>query len=238
MEGISVEYLDHCGTDESIANSARVSFGDFDNWNEIPEGYSKERCDKLINYLGKHEHYSPFRQNSITIRCKAPLFLARQLMKHQAGFTWNEESRRYIESTPEFFTPKEWRARPDGSLKQGSGLDIVNRKDFTYDYASQGWPEVGSAKDIYEYGVEKCLTIYEQMLEKGVAPEMARMVLPQSMLVNWVWTGNLLSLSHLYNLRIKDNAQEEAREFAKEIDKVVNPLFPVAWDALKKGEKE
>ncbi len=221
FSNIEIEYLDHCGTDESIANSARVSFGDFQNWNEIPDGYSKERCDKLITYLGKHKHTSPFRQNSITIRCKAPIFLTRQLMKHQSGLTWNEESRRYIDSEPEFFEVSEWRARPDGGIKQGSSDKTVDKIWST------------PIEQCYSTIINNCFSVYNEMLKAGVAPEMARMVLPQSMMVNWVWTGNLLAFSHLYNLRIKENAQKEARDFAKLLDGVIKPLFPVAWESLK-----
>lgn len=225
MKGISVEYLDHCGSDEAIANSARVSFGDFRNWNEIPEGYSKERCDKLIDYLGRHKHTTPFRQNSITIRCSAPIFLTRQLMKHSVGMTWNEESRRYIDTQPTFFIPDQWRSRPEKSLKQGSGNGVVEWLDRE--------TRVGRA---YQDAVDTCLSLYNEMLEANVAPEMARMVLPQSMIVNWVWTGSLLSFSHLYNLRIKENAQVEARVFADKLDKVIAPLFPVAWESLKEQQ--
>lgn len=219
FSNIEVEYLDHCGSDESIANSARVSFGDFQNWNQVPEGYSKERCDKLINYLGKHRHTSPFRQNSITLRCKAPIFLTRQLMKHQTGFTWNEESRRYIDSEPEFFDVSEWRVRPEGGIKQGSGKEVHDNTDMF--------------SHMYKVLTRDALDTYNEMLEDGIAPEMARMVLPQSMMVNWVWTGNLLSFSHLYNLRIKKNAQKEARDFAKLVDNIIKPLFPIAWESLK-----
>lgn len=232
MEGISVELLDYCGSDEAVANAARVSFSAFGDWNSIPEGYTKERCAKLIKYLASHKHTTPFRQNCITIRCQAPIFLARQLMKHQSGLTWSEASRRYVDTPPQFFIPEKWRSRPEGSLKQGSGDDevvLLERGDKLY-----SWSE--SVNEAYQDHLSTCLELYEDMLKNNVAPEMARMVLPQSMLVDWVWSGNLLAFAHCFNLRIKENAQIEAQVFAEQLDKVLAPLFPVSWQALTKKE--
>jgi thymidylate synthase (FAD) len=225
LEGIKVELLDFCGSDEAVANAARVSFSAFGEWNGIPEGYTKAKADKLIGYLAEHQHTSPFRHNSITVRCQAPIFLARQLMKHQAGLSWNEISMRYCDKPVGFFIPEEWRSRPDKSLKQGSGNKIVTHlnenkdSDFTIDLD-------------YTHHLECCVNLYQEMLDSGVAPEMARMVLPQSMLTDWVWTGNLMAFSHVYNLRSKDNAQLEARVFAEQLNNVIEPLFPVSWKAL------
>lgn len=230
MKGISVELLDFCGSDAAIANSARVSFSQFGEWNSIPDGYSEQKCAKLIKYLADHNHSSPFRHNCITVRCKAPIFLARQLMKHQAGLSWNESSRRYVDSPPEFFFPESWRSRPEGSLKQGSGdkvVELLTREKL--------WNE--SPQEAYFDHISTSLSLYEDMISSGVAPELARMVLPQSMLVDWVWSGNLLAFAHCYNLRIKENAQIEAQEFAKELDKVISLLFPVAWKHLTEQSK-
>jgi thymidylate synthase (FAD) len=209
MQGISVEYVDHMGDDSSVSNSARVSFS---KWKE---GFD-EGDAKLIGYLASHRHTTPFRHNQIQIRCKAPIFLARQLGKHQAGLSWNEVSRRYVKSDPEFFIPEGWRAAPEGSIKQGSGeaLNVEGLSDMYEDF-------VGAAEEIYK-----------GFLKAGVAPEMARMLLPQSMLTEWIWSGNLLAYAHLYKERIDGHAQLEAQEFAKELDKVIRPLFPVAWSAL------
>lgn len=228
MKGISVELLDFCGSDEAVANAARVSFSQFGEWNSIPEGYTKAKSDKLIKYLADHKHTTPFRQNCITVRCKSPIFLARQLMKHQSGLTWSESSRRYVDSPPEFFFPDEWRNRPEGSLKQGSGSGVVetlHRGDESY-----SWVEKTS--EAYFDHISDCMNLYQDMLDNDVAPELARMVLPQSMIVDWVWSGNLLAYAHCFNLRIKENAQMEAQEFAKELGNVIAPLFPVAWSAL------
>ena len=225
MEGIKVELLDYCGSDEAVANAARVSFSAFGEWNGIPEGYTKAKADKLIGYLAEHQHTSPFRHNSITLRCQSPIFLARQLMKHQAGLSWNEISMRYCDKPVGFFTPDYWRSRPDKSLKQGSGNGVVTHLNENKD---SDW----TIELDYKHFLNFSLELYQEMLASGVAPEMARMVLPQSMLTDWVWTGNLMAFSHVYNLRSKDNAQVEARVFAEQLNNVLNPLFPVSWKAL------
>lgn len=212
---MKVELLSYDASDEAVVNTARVSFaGHGKEWHELPKDYDKDPA-KLIGYLAKHEHTSPFRHNSFTIRCKAPVFIARQLGKHQAGLSWNEVSRRYVDSDFEFHTPDEWRSRPEGSLKQGSGTCVI--------------PE---ASGYYEKALEQCKHAYQGMIEMGVAPEQARMILPQSMIVEWVWTGNLMSFAHLYNLRIKENAQVECQEFAKELDKAIGNIMPISWKAL------
>ena len=230
MEGISCEYLSHTGSDNAIANVARVSFAGGENWDELPEGYSEEKSEKLIKYLAKHEHTSPFRHNAIVIRCKAPIFLARQLMKHQVGMSWNEVSRRYVDSVPEFFSPESWRSRPEGSLKQGSGEEAV--EDFAWFNHTKCELDHCEPQQAYRKTVEMCLSLYNDMLDAKIAPELARMVLPQSMVTEWVWTGSLMAFAHTYNLRIKENAQVEAQEFAKELDRIIRPLFPVAWECL------
>lgn len=225
MEGIKVELLDFCGSDEAVANAARVSFSAFGEWNGIPEGYTKAKADKLIGYLAEHQHTSPFRHNSITVRCQAPIFLARQLMKHQAGLSWNEISMRYCDKPVGFFIPEEWRSRPDKSLKQGSGDGIVTSISLDEEVSVDIEGE-------YAFFLRTALELYHNLLDADVAPEMARMVLPQSMLTDWVWTGNLMAFSHVYNLRSKDNAQLEARVFAEQLNSVIEPLFPVSWKAL------
>ena len=226
MQGISVEFVDKMGSDISVSNSARVSFG---KWKEEFD----EKDAKLIDFLAREEHMTPFRHNAIQVRCKAPIFIARQLGKHQAGLSWNEISRRYVDTKPEFFVPEVWRSRPEGGIKQGSGYDFSEHEQFNlyYDQIYCEW-DTGNIKEAYEWFVDKCVDFYEQMLSKGVAPEMARMILPQSMLTEWVWTGNLLAFAHVYKLRIGEHAQVEAQAFAKELDKVCREHFPVAWSAL------
>jgi thymidylate synthase (FAD) len=209
-EQIKVELVDSMGSDLSTVNSARVSF---DKQVEAVEA----RDEKLIKYLADHKHMTPFRHNQIQIRCHAPIFLARQLGKHQAGLSWNEVSRRYVDSEPEFFIPDEWRGRPDGSIKQGSGNNVTTDLIATK----------------YNAGIVKnSLNIYNFLLNENVAPEMARMVLPQSHITSWYWTGNLLAFAHVYKERIAAGAQLEAQWFAQELDAVIRPLFPASWSAL------
>lgn len=213
-----IELLSHDGSDSSVCNVARVSFAGED-WLNLPEGYTEKERDKLIKYLAKHRHMTPFRHNSISIRCEMPIAIVRQLGKHQAGLSWNEVSRRYVKTEPTYFIPDDWRAIPDGSIKQGSAGTHA-RSDF--------W------SDEFNSAVDFCHDVYMRMIADGVAPEMARFVLPQAMNTKWVWTGNLLAMAHTYNERIAGGAQQEVREFAKELDRVIRPLFPVAWAALTK----
>lgn len=214
MSQLKVELLDHMGSDLTVANVARVSFN---NWKDTLD----DRDVKLINYLAVHEHSSPFRHPQIQLRCSAPIFLARQLQKHTVGLTWNEVSRRYVDTDIEFFVPDSWRSRPTDGMKQGSG--------GTNQYS-------GYFKEQYDKVVQRCVDTYDDMIEFGVAPEMARMVLPQSMMVSWVWTGSLTSFFHIYRLRAEAHAQKEAQDFAQLIEEVVQPLFPHCWSALK-GDK-
>lgn len=215
MSVISVELMDKMGSDLSVVNAARVSFGK-----------AKEAIDagdiKLINYLAKHEHTSPFRHTQIQIRCKVPLFLARQLQKHQAGLSWNEVSRRYVDAGIEYYVPDYWRSRPADGIKQGSG-DVH--------------PSSGAYEGKYDKFLWAAMTFYDDMVRNGVAPEMARMVLPQSMMVDYVWTGNLLAFFHVYRLRAGEGAQVEARDFAEKLKAVIGPIFPHSWKALEENAK-
>ena len=239
-EQIKVELIDYMGNDLSTVNSARVSFdkeSSFDteitkgamgedlSWCNITETL-KPSDRGLVNYLANHNHSTPFRHNSVTLRCDAPIFLARQLGKHQAGLSWNEVSRRYVDTPPEFFVPDEWRGRPDGSIKQGSGGIVENLLTSYYNI------DVRPVTEQYGGALLYCENLYHNMLEAGVAPEMARMVLPQSMITSWYWTGNLLSFAHVYKERIAKGAQLEANWFAQDLDKIIRPLFPVSWAAL------
>lgn len=208
---MKVELIDHAGGDLSVVNSARVSF------NKSTETMTGAD-ERLIRYLAEHRHDTPFRHNFIQLRCSVPLFLARQLMKHQAGLTWNEESRRYVDDTPDFYNPKQWRKRPDKSIKQGSGGNH---------HYSPKWSR------FYEEHVREAVDLYKDMLADGIAPEMARMVLPQSMMVNFIWSGNLLAFFHVYALRSGEGAQVEARKFAELLKEAIEPEFSIAWKALE-----
>ena len=212
MTKMKVELVEFAGGDLSVVNSARVSFN-----KEVSEIEGGDK--KLIKYLAKHKHMTPFRHNFIQLRCSVPLFLARQLMKHQAGLTWNEVSRRYVDAPPEFHQPTGWRTRPESGIKQGSGGVAEDTEQWAVTYGGY---------------LESAQRLYSEMIKAGIAPEQARMVLPQSMMVDFIWSGNLLAFSHVYNLRIGEGAQVEAQEFATLLGGVVQPVFPVSWDALSK----
>ena len=214
MSQIKVELIDYMGSDLSTVNSARVSF-----YKEVDCVEAKD--EKLIKYLADHRHMTPFRHNQVQVRCHAPIFLARQLGKHQAGLSWNEVSRRYVDSEPEFYIPDEWRGRPDGSIKQGSSSAVPDNKVLE-----------AVVKDHYRRTMRLYTLMIGDRSPECVAPEMARMILPQSMMTSWYWTGNLLAFAHVYKERIDEGAQLEAQYFAKELDKIIRPLFPVSWAAL------
>jgi thymidylate synthase (FAD) len=232
LDQIKVEWINHMGDDLSTVNSARVSFDKGSDW----DGYDKSgnpvlsgKDTKLIKYLADHKHLTPFRHNAIQIRCTAPIFLARQLGKHQAGLSWNEVSRRYVDTPPEFYTPNEWRGRPDGSIKQGSSCDKAEEIEvsvFKFNNDGVMHPSLG-----YKELVDLCNKWYT--LNSHIAPEMARMVLPQSMMTTWIWSGNLLAFHHVYKERIAEGAQLEAQHFAKELGGILEQLFPVSFKALK-----
>jgi thymidylate synthase (FAD) len=210
---MKVELIDSAGGDLSVVNSARVSFA-----KEVKEMTGQD--ERLIQYLAKHRHDTPFRHNFIQLRCSVPLFLARQLMKHQAGLTWNEESRRYVDNMPEFYEPEAWRKRPDGGIKQGSGKKV--KKELQE-----------SIEEEYEYYMNHAKMLYTNLLAMNVAPEMARMVLPQSMMVNFIWSGNLLAFYHVYSLRSGEGAQKEAKDFAELLKSAIEPEFSTSWAALE-----
>ena len=197
---MNVDFIDKMGSDLSVVNAARVSFAKIKNKLD-------DKDDKLIKYLSLHGHWSPFAHASISFRIKAPVFVARQLVKHQVGLSWNEVSRRYVDDQPEFYMIDEWRSRPDKSIKQGSG-DKVIKYDINH--------TVNVAKETYN-----------DMLEEGIAPEMARMVLPQNMITEWIWSGSVYAFSRVCNLRNKSNAQVETRMVTQQIAKHMEDHFPI-----------
>ena len=215
---IETTYIDHMGDDLTIVNSARVSFGKKSDW--LQRVYSGEaqllpnKDIKLIHYLAKHNHKSPFNHVFTTFHVKAPIFVARQLQKHEY-MPWNEISRRYVDNDPKLYYPDEWRGRsPD--KKQGSeGIVKVD-----------GRVALGSV-------MNNCLELYYDLLKLGVAPEQARMVLPQSMMTEWYWSGSLYAFAKMCGLRLQDDAQYETRLVAKQIEKIMIGLYPVSWEALR-----
>lgn len=222
MNQIKAEYIDHMGDDLRVANAARVSFDKESRWEaDTDDGVVIHELSvadaKLIAYLAKHNHWTPFAHCTITLRETVPIFVARQRFKHTVGFTYNEVSRRYVDDAPEFFVPDVWRSRPDGSVKQGSGGQHPS---------SEGWLLA------YQGHIEGCLEMYEGMIEEGIAPEQARMALPQSTLTSYYVTGSLAAFARAYKQRIDPHAQAEIQHLAKQWAAVIRPLFPVSWAAL------
>lgn len=216
---ISVELIDHMGSDSSVVRAARVSFaGDNKEFDTLKDA-------KLIKYLAKHNHISPFHHAFITVKVKAPVFCARQLVKH-AFLPWNEESRRYINSEPEFYIPTEYRKSAE-NVKQGSSEELVTTHHIKYSDDNHC-----TAEEAVTQHAEDSRDLYYALIEAGVCNEMARMVLPQNMMVNWYWSGTLSAMAKMLNLRLDGHTQKESREVAKKIRDLVEPLFPVSLPAL------
>ena len=206
-----VQYVDHFGTDDSVVNAARVSFS------KTAQMYTPEQNAKLIKYLADHNHKSCFNHAFMSFRVKAPIFISRQLVKHEY-LPWNETSRRYVDDEPEFFK-LEWRYRPDKSIKQGSGGSVSD-----YDNVL--------ANGIF-YGIAKhSLEAYNSLLELNIAPEQARAVLLLDTCTEWVWSGSLFAFAKMCNLRLDPHTQQEATEVAALINKKALELFPISWKAL------
>ena len=216
---IRATYIDHMGNDLTVANAARVSFGKTSKMEDNMWGppYLKDKDAKLIRYLAKHKHISPFGHCFASFHIKAPIFVARQLVKHKF-LRWNEISRRYVDSEPEFYEPSVWRGR-SADKKQGSE-GVVN---IVLDQEVQ-W--------------HRQLATYKNLLSEGVAPEQARMVLPQSTMTEWYWSGSLDAFADMCNLRCKPDTQAETRQVARQIDHKMIELFPVSWDALTDNDDD
>ena len=189
---MTVTLVDHMGSDLSVVNAARVSFA------KVHEEFDTVNDTKLINYLAKHDHWSPFGHGSLQFHIIAPVFVARQLVKHQVGLTWNEVSRRYVDIEPEFFTPEVWRGVAENK-KQGSSEEEIDINPHN------------RVIDEYQTVLRSAKWTYEYLLELGVCPEQARMVLPQSMMTEWYWSGTLYAFARVCNLRCKDDAQKETQ---------------------------
>lgn len=230
---MSVELIDHMGSDLSVVNAARVSFDKASSWELHPVGrlhpeypYAEslsEKDAKLVAYLAKYNHWSPFAHTSVQLRIKAPIFVARQLVKHQVGGVWNEVSRRYVDSEPEFYFPEVWRGRPTDGAKQGSS------GEFHSQYAPG---------DYLQDVTSDAVLAYNAMIEDGVAPEQARMILPQNMQTEWIWTGSVMFFARVCKQRLDPHAQQESREIAKLISDCVQPLFPASWAALTENQQQ
>lgn len=237
-------YVDHMGNDASIVNAARISMDKLASMytpqqnNQLIKflalGMSSKDFEKdiqsiltgqlsyeevkdiLFEYKNKATHWTPFAHTAVTLRMKAPVPIRTQCFKHKQGLVENEESRRYINSTPELFIP-EFRLRPEGSIKQGSAGIHPDNKYWVNRYTEE---------------CNHMIQTYEDMLANNIAPEQARFVLPQGCEVNWVWTGNVLAYANFYNKRSDNHAQKEIQELAKQVSNIIAPLYPMSWEAL------
>jgi thymidylate synthase (FAD) len=225
MSKIEATYIDHMGSDLSVVNAARVSFGkkshceetvcvEMGDWSgDMP--VVNERDTKLIKFLAREKHTSPFGHAFASFHVKAPIFVARQLVKHKF-LRWNEISRRYVDEEPEFYAPDVWRGR-SADKKQGS----------------EGEVKLGTLDSlIVSDSPDEALCAYNALLDAGVAPEQARMVLPQSTMTEWYWSGSLDAFADMCRLRCKEDTQYESRLVADQVSTIMQSLYPVSWSAL------
>ena len=212
-EGLHAELLGSFGDDLMVSNCARVSMAkhhtEFDEVGDT----------RLIKYLAREGHWAPFASPQVQFRIKAPVFVARQWYKSTVGTCRSEVSRRYVDDVPTFFLPDTWRSRPEGNIKQGSGSPVDEATGYR-------------ANNIWRRAMEKCQDAYQDLLLNDVAPEMARMVLPQAMVTEWVETASLFFWARLCRLRLDPHAQQESQDLARQIANHIAPLFPVSWAAL------
>jgi thymidylate synthase (FAD) len=217
-----VQFVSCMGDDLTVVNAARVSFNKESEWEEVNhegDGILSEKDIKLIKYLAKHKHWTPFAHPQITLRIKAPIFIRTQLFKHKVGFVENEVSRRYVSDPPSVYFPR-WRGKPTNGAKQGSE-DFMNIDD-DYNLVNRH----------YEMTVREALLTYDELLKRGVAPEQARSVLPQGTYTEWWWTGSLSAYARVYHQRSDSHAQWEVQQYAHAIGQIIEPLFPESWRVL------
>ena len=237
-------YINHMGNDDSVVNAARISMDKLADM-YTPEqnqqlikflalGMSSKDLEKdievlsigqlsnqeikelLFEYKNKATHWTPFAHTAVSLRMKAPVPIRTQCFKHKQGLVENEESRRYINSTPELFIP-EFRLRPEGSIKQGSAGTHPDNKYWVNRYTEE---------------CNHMIQTYEDMIANNIAPEQARFVLPQGCEVNWIWTGNVLAYANFYNKRSDNHAQKEIQKLAEQVSNIIAPLYPMSWEAL------
>ena len=222
---IEVTFKGSMGNDLTVVNAARVSFGKESEWDyEESDAYSfkqhmKARDKKLIQYLAEHKHISPFGHCFASFHIKAPVFVARQLVKHKF-LRWNEISRRYVDNEPEFYVPRSWRGRSEDKKQGSDGVVSTSQSIMASSSKANMWS----------------LRYYQTLLNQGVAPEQARMVLPQSMMTEWYWSGSLDAFADMCKLRCAPDTQAETAEVAWEIDRTMVKLFPVSWEALRESD--
>lgn len=220
---ISIKFVDKMGDDFRVFEAAKATLG-----GEEESGFVRGETDpsRLINFLAREKHITPFCHPHITFECEAPIAIARQLGKHQVGFRWNERSMRYKDSVIDVYVPYMFRGRPD-KLHDGSTEVEVGDKNISGDYPT--W----TVKKEYELAIKTAISSYEVLLKAGLAPEQARFVLPQGMITRWIWTGSLYGWYEVWRQRSSEHAQYEARLFASQLDTHMSSLFPIAWEALK-----
>lgn len=214
---MEVNYITHSGDDLLVVNAARVSF----------DKHKEEFGDddkKLLRYLAKHNHWSPFSHPQITLRMKAPVCIRTQCYKHKQGFTENEVSRRYVDDEPEFFIPDVWRGRPVNT-KQGSSDKVITSLPY-------GAFRLQPISEAYLKLLDHAQDLYDIMIIEGVCPEQARMVLPQGMYTQWYWTGSLAAYARFYKQRTDPHAQKEIQDLARMVGDIIQPLFPNSWTVL------
>jgi thymidylate synthase (FAD) len=210
FENCSVELIETFGDDLTVVNAARVSLG-----KHVTE--FTERDEKLIKYLADHEHTSPFFHPQARFRLKMPIWMAREWFRHTIGFARNEVSRRYVDDPPTFFVPEELRSRAPNK-KQGSKDDVH--------------PENERLRDGMEEAMHRSVDMYNHLLKEGVCPEQARMVLPQSMMTEFIETGSLAAYARLCHLRLGPDAQKEIQDVARSVSDALVTVFPASWKAL------
>jgi thymidylate synthase (FAD) len=237
VEMIKVTYDEHMGSDLSVVNKARVSFGKKSKWEYGEDGthYLSHKDAKLIKYLAEHKHFAPFGHSFASFHIKAPIFVARQLVKHKF-MRWSEVSRRYVDDPPEVYVPEIWRGKSKDK-KQGSDgvVDLTSINSCGEPYEGN-FGEADLAYVVYE-DQHHMVNVYNTLIEQGVAPEQARMVLPQSTMTEWYWSGSLDAFADMCRLRCKDDTQYETRLVADQISVIMEDLFPVSWKALVDAER-
>lgn len=220
MAEMKIELLDHMGSDITVVNAARVSFANESSpLHKTADGVDVvgSRDTGLINFLAREGHWSPFAHAVLQFRFTAPIFVARQLVKHQVGLTWNEVSRRYVKTDPELWWPEKWR-KAGADVKQGS-----SNEEFKNDLSLTA--AIANAKNQVLW--------YKALIEDGMCPEQARMFLPQNTMTQWIWTGSLAAWARVYRQRTHATAQQETRDLILTLDDHCGKLYPVSWKALK-----
>jgi len=224
-EKMSVELVDHMGSDLTVVNAARVSHN-----KHVDELNDKD--EKLIRYLAKNGHWTPFGHAMITLRETVPIFVARQRFKHTVGFCYNEVSRRYVKDEPTFYLPDQWRASAK-NVKQGSSqTDFIEKMSSMIKGEKIDYDDDFMVSSKVDWIYNTSLNVYNEMLESGICAEQARMILPQGMMTSYYVTGSLAAWARAYHLRAEATAQKEIRDLASMWNEKINPIFPKSWEAL------